>query len=139
MFSWTELLSTIKPLFFYVLGMSVYCIFVFMFYKFISRKELFELDLNKHNQSKLASLRKSFSVLYYAIEHVIVLPLIAFLWFLIIGGMLALLSKNDTVDHVLLVSAAVVATIRITAYYNEELSDEVAKILPFALLGIYLV
>jgi len=39
----------------------------------------------------------------------------------------------------LLVSVAVVAVVRATAYYKEDLSKDLAKMLPFALLGIFLV
>jgi hypothetical protein len=34
---------------------------------------------------------------------------------------------------------AVILAIRIASYYNEDLSKDVAKMLPFALLGIFLV
>jgi hypothetical protein len=33
----------------------------------------------------------------------------------------------------------VLSPIRITAYYNEDLSRDLAKMLPFALLGVYVV
>jgi hypothetical protein len=38
-----------------------------------------------------------------------------------------------------LVSIALVSAIRVAAYYSEDLSRDLAKMLPFALLGIYLV
>jgi hypothetical protein len=40
---------------------------------------------------------------------------------------------------VLSTSFAIIVAIRITAYYNEDLSKDVAKMLPFALLGLFLV
>lgn len=43
-----------------------------------------------------------------------------------------------TVDTVFLVSSSLIIAIRIAAYYNEDLSKDLAKLLPFALLGIFL-
>ena len=34
---------------------------------------------------------------------------------------------------------AVVSAIRVTSYYNEDLSRDLAKILPFALLGVFVI
>ena len=41
--------------------------------------------------------------------------------------------------HVLLASMGLVAAIRIAAYYNEDLSKDLAKMIPFALLGIFII
>jgi hypothetical protein len=43
------------------------------------------------------------------------------------------------VELVLSTSFAIVLAIRITSYYSEDLSKDVAKMLPFALLGVFLV
>jgi len=52
---------------------------------------------------------------------------------------LGFLGKNQTTESILLVSIALVSAVRVAAYYNELLSRDLAKMLPFALLGIYLV
>jgi hypothetical protein len=51
------------------------------------------------------------------------------------------LTKTDTysVGDILSLSFAVVLAIRITAYYTEDLSKDLAKMLPFAILGVFLV
>ena len=53
--------------------------------------------------------------------------------------MLLFLSKNIEVQVVLSTAFAIILAIRITAYYTDDLSKDVAKMLPFALLGIFLV
>ena len=53
--------------------------------------------------------------------------------------MLAILSKTQDVGNILLISMTLVAAVRATAYYNEDLSRDLAKMLPFALLGIFLI
>ena len=60
-------------------------------------------------------------------------------WFLVLTVLLAFLSKNQGIGTVLLVSMAVVSSIRVTSYYDEDLSRDLAKILPFALLGVFVV
>ena len=46
---------------------------------------------------------------------------------------------KSAANNILLVSIALVSTVRIAAYYNEDLSKDLAKMQPFALLGIFLI
>jgi len=66
-------------------------------------------------------------------------PFIVFFWFAILAIFLGFLGKNQTIESILMVSMALVSAVRVAAYYNEGLSRDLAKMLPFALLGIYLV
>ena len=43
------------------------------------------------------------------------------------------------INTLLIISATILAAVRLTAYYNEELSREIAKLIPFTLLGVSLV
>ena len=52
---------------------------------------------------------------------------------------LIFLTKNLELKEVLTTSFAVIIAIRITSYYSEDLSKDVAKMLPFAVLGLFLV
>ncbi len=49
------------------------------------------------------------------------------------------LTKSYEIPEVLSTSFAIIAAIRICAYYSEDLSKDIAKMLPFALLAIFLV
>ena len=49
------------------------------------------------------------------------------------------LFQQKKISVVLSTSFAIILAIRITAYYTEDLSRDLAKMLPFALLGIFLV
>ena len=53
--------------------------------------------------------------------------------------MLLFLTRALGVTEVLTTSFAIIAAIRIAAYYSEDLSKDIAKMLPFALLGITLI
>ena len=41
-------------------------------------------------------------------------------------------------EHVFLIVISLVVTVRISAYYKEDLAKDFAKLIPFALLGIFL-
>lgn len=128
----------LKPLVFLLLGMVIYAIFIFHFYKFISRKDIFALNLSQYNQAKHPLLEKILGVILYLVEYILLFPLFTFFWFLILTILLSFMVKEPVVQSLLLISIALVGVVRITAYYKEELAKEVAKVLPFTLLGIYL-
>ena len=135
----TQAYLILKPLVIFVLGMVVYSIFIFKFYRFIAKKDVFELNLKQYNKSSHPIIRKTFGIFFYLVEYILLFPLFAFFWFAILTGLLSFLSKNSSIQEILLVSVAVVAVVRATAYYKEDLSKDLAKMLPFALLGIFLV
>jgi hypothetical protein len=57
----------------------------------------------------------------------------------ILTVLLIFLAKNRSVDSILLVAMSVLAAIRVTAYYDQDLSRDLSKMLPFALLGVFLI
>ena len=66
-------------------------------------------------------------------------PVFAFFWFMVLAVLLSFMSRDQQMENVMLVSMAIVGAIRVAAYYNEDLSRDLAKILPFAMLGIMLI
>jgi len=138
-FSLAEALELIKPLLIFILGVAVYSIFIFHFYRFIARREIFKFNLKKYENHKHKNVKGFFHVIFYIIKHVIIFPILTFFWFLVMTMILAFLSRQDNLQPILLITIALVAVIRIMAYYNEDLSKDLAKMLPFALLGVFLV
>ncbi|MBT3464845.1 hypothetical protein HN451_07670 [archaeon] len=53
--------------------------------------------------------------------------------------LLLFLSKSQTVQQTLLTSMTIVAASRLASYYSEDLAKDLAKMIPFALLGVFLV
>ena len=51
---------------------------------------------------------------------------------------LIFLNNNSGLEMILLLSMALVASIRVCAYYSENLAKDLAKLLPFALLAVFL-
>tara|TARA_Y100000310_G_scaffold84897_1_gene81748 strand:+ start:1346 stop:1948 length:603 start_codon:yes stop_codon:yes gene_type:complete len=138
-FSLEEAVSILFPLFLFLIGMVVYSVFIFKFYRFVATRDIFELNLQQYQtRAKWAWLKETLSILLYILEYLILFPIFVSTWFAIFAGLLIILS-NQSVEVILLIAMSIVATIRVTAYYSEDLSKDVAKMLPFALLGIFLI
>tara|TARA_Y100000310_G_scaffold337427_1_gene424464 strand:+ start:18 stop:608 length:591 start_codon:yes stop_codon:yes gene_type:complete len=127
----------LKPLALFVIGMVIYSLFVFKFYKFIARKDIFELNLNQYNKFEHAFMNKFLSTILYLVEYVILFPVFVAFWFGILTILISFLSEQ-AIESILLVSISLIGAVRVTSYYDEELSKDLAKMLPFALLGVFL-
>lgn len=135
----TEAYDLLEPVAIYILGMSLYALFIFNFYKFVSSKDVFSLDVSRYEQSKYHAARVFLHVVLYAGKYLFIFPVVAFFWFGAFTILLSFLAPNRDFSDILLVAMAVVATIRVSAYITEELSRDLAKILPFAVLGIFII
>ena len=138
-FSTNDSVATLRPVLTFVVGMAIYAVFIFKFYRWLARKDIFALDLSRYGKSRLRLIRSVLHMIFYILKYLILFPFVAFFWFGILTVLLSFLAKNQTADTVLLIAIAVVSAVRITSYYDEDLSRDLAKILPFALLGIFLV
>lgn len=128
-----------EPVVIYILGMAIYAIFIFRFYQFVASKDIFGFDVSKYEESKYHSIRVFLHVSLYVAKYLLIFPIVAFFWFAAFTGLLFLLAPNREFSEILLVAMAVVGTIRISAYVTEDLSRDLAKILPFAVLGIFII
>ena len=123
----------------YLGGISLYGIFIFHFYRFLASRDMFTFDLSRYDESRYKALRGFLHVVMYIFKYIVVFPFFAFFWLAVLTVILAFLSKDRTFQEVLLVALAVVSAIRVSAYYHEDLSRDLAKILPFAVLGIFII
>ncbi len=134
-----EASNVLGPLAIVVLSITAYGILVFHFYRFLARKDIFSLDLQKHNHARWPFLRKTISVVFYIVKFLLLYPIFVFVWFAVMSGLLYLMSRNQSTGNVMLAAMGVVGAIRICSYYNGALATDISKILPFALLGIMLI
>ena len=130
--------STIS-LFLLVLLVVIYSVLIWKFYRKIATKNLLELNLNKYNKSQHPTATKLLAGIFYLLEYIIILPFLIFLWFAVFTLFLLVLTDNIAVSALLLISATVIAAIRMTAYYKEDLAKDLAKLVPFTLLGVSLI
>lgn len=131
-----DLLGTVAV---YVVGMAIYAVFIFKFYRFVASRDMFELDFSSYAESRFKFVRIVLHFVFYVLRYLILFPFFAIFWFAVLTIILAFLSREQAFANVLLVALATVGTIRITSYYHEDLSRDLAKILPFAVLGIFLI
>ena len=122
--------------FFAAILIALYSILTWKFYRFIARQDILSLNLSRYNQSEHPILSKLFAMILYLIEYIIILPLVIFVWFSVFTIMLLILSENLDINQILLITASIVGAIRILAYYEESLAEEIAKQTPLTLLII---
>ena len=134
-----DAIDLLRPVVVYILGMTVYAVFVFNFYRFVATRDMFEVDLSKYQESRFRWVRAFLHIVMYVVKYLIVFPVFAFFWFAILTLILTFLSKQQSFTEILLMALATVSAIRVASYYNEALSMDLAKILPFAVLGIFVV
>jgi len=120
-------LSVFISIFYLVIAIAIYSILIWHFYRFIAKRDCFKISMKKH--PKLIGFLK----------YCFAFPFVAFVFFIGFSLLMLFLTRDYEIEAVLSTSFAIIAAIRIAAYYNEDLSKDVAKMLPFALLGIFLV
>ncbi len=131
-------IDAVTTLILYSFCIVVYCIFIYNFYHFISKKNILKLDLQKYNKVTHFLFKKIARTVLYTAEYLTIFPLLIFFWFSVISAMLVVISDKLNISQILLVAMTMVVTIRICAYYSEELATELAKLFPFTLLAVFL-
>lgn len=134
-----EAFVVIKSLGYLVLGVTAYSIFIFNFYRMLGRKDIFKLDLRIRNKTRFVLIVRVYRTIIHLAKYITYLPAISVFWFAVLVVILAFIAKSRSVDVVLQIAVTIVAATRVAAYYNEDLAKDLAKMLPFALLGIFLV
>jgi uncharacterized membrane protein YuzA (DUF378 family) len=128
--------SLIATLVFSTTIIILYSVFVFYFYRFLAKKNILEINLAQYNQYNDPAAVKFFAIIFYIIEYIILLPILTFFWFTVFAILIILLAKEVETETALLISAALVASVRATSYISEDLSKDLAKMIPFTLLAI---
>ena len=109
------------------------CILIWKFYTILSRKNMFKLNLNKFDKSTNSNFEKIFGWLLYFLEYIIIIPFFIFFWFALLTFFLLILTEIE-VGTILIIAAIFISAIRMTAYYREDLSKELAIMLTLDLL-----
>jgi len=113
----------------YTVSVAIYTVLVWSLYRFITRENIFVFE-----GMEKAKVPSSILLLMY----LVVFPILTFAAFLFFALMLVFLSKGQTVEQILMISATMISAIRITSYYSEDFSREMAKLIPFTFLGVFL-
>ena len=122
-----------------VLVVFFYSIFIWKGYKYIATKNLIELNLNQYNHAEHPLLAKTLAGVFYLTEYILISPIVIFLSFIFFTGFLILLTESTEITSIVLAAATIIAVIRMTSYLpkkGEELSRDLAKMLPFMILAV---
>ena len=122
-----------------IIAIAVYSGFVFMFYRILAKKDLLTLDLSKYADDFGGKIKKYLRSVLFVVQYIVVVPILIAFWTLVLAVILTLLSDSSDHTRNALIATSVVGAVRILAYWTEDLSRDVAKMLPFAVLGVYLV
>ena len=122
----------------YTILILMYSIFIWKFYRFLASRDIIQLNLSQYNYSSHPLIEKFAAVGLYALEYLIILPFLVFFWFSIFSIFLLVLSESQNTLQILLISAAIIASTRVTSYISEDLSKDLAKILPFTILAAFI-
>lgn len=126
-------------LFFFTAIIVIYGVFVYYFYKNLARKNIIELNLNQYNKTENPGLGKFVAVIFYIIEFLIIMPILTALWFSVLAIFLVILSKIDNVGTILMICAALIAAVRVVSQISSQLAQDIAKMVPLTLLGLFLI
>lgn len=141
--SWEEVYNRVVPLALFLLGVVFYSVFIFKMYRFIASRDIFEEGGKYDNFKEKLKAEKDkggiINTILNIIGYLLLFPFIVFLFFIFFFLLLIFLSKNPNINTVMLIAMAIVGAIRVTSYYSEDLSKDLAKLLPLALLGVYIV
>lgn len=116
----------------------LYSVLIWKFYRFIAKKNLIQLNLQQYNYSENPLRSRTIGIILYTLEYIIILPFLVIFWYIAFVVFMFLVTQGVGVDTTLIISAAIIIAIRMTAYYKEDLSKDLAKMLPFTILGIAL-
>lgn len=131
--------QTWEPLVLRVAAIVVYLVFIFEFYRFVARRDIFKLRFRRYARGvvgrSLEEVGNAVRLVLYVVEYLVVYPLLTISWYVFYLLLMVLLAPETDIALLLVTAMAVVTAIRVTAYYSENLSQDLAKMLPLAILG----
>jgi hypothetical protein len=122
-----------------IIAIAAYSGFVFMFYRLLAKRDILTLDLKRFEDSMTGRIRVFFRSLSFVAQYVLLIPILIGFWTVVMATILTLLSDSSDHSRNAMIATSVVGAVRILAYWTEDLSRDVAKMLPFAVLGVFLV
>jgi hypothetical protein len=137
--SFAEAKKYFEPLSFFIIAITIYSFFTFKFYRFLAKKDVFNFKLYRLARKGHYKIRIVLKALLYLIEYFALLPFFAFFWLTFITIILLFMAPSQTTSTILMFSVGLIIATRIASYYDEDLSKDLAKTLPFSLLVLLLI
>ena len=122
-----------------IIAISAYSVFVFIFYRALAKRDLITLNLEQYSDNMSGKIKKYVRTIIFVMQYVVIVPVLITFWTLVLAIILTLLSPDADHARNALIATSVVGAVRILSYWTEDLSRDVAKMLPFGVLGVFLV
>ena len=116
-----------------VLFFAIFIMWYF-YHKQLSKKDLFDIP-KIDSDKKFVNFINRF---VYFSKYLIIFPLYSFIWFLIFSFLLVLIAKSRPIGEIMFFGIVIVSVTRIAAYVSPILAEDMAKLLPWALIIIFL-
>ncbi|MBT4870923.1 MAG: hypothetical protein HON47_05085 [Candidatus Diapherotrites archaeon] len=117
---------------------AIYAIVIWHYYRLLAKRDFFHFQ-GKKGEGAFVWFMNFLEEIEFLAKYIIVYPLLSFIFFGIFSIMMFLLSKDQSIPVILITAVTIISATRISAYYNEDLSRDLAKLIPFALLGVFIV
>ncbi len=119
----------------FIIGIAIYSLFVWHFYRFISKRDVFpKLFYKLSRQESASKARLAINVAIY----IVLFPIIIFVWFIVLSFFVYLIGEDMPLVIAIFVSMSIIAVVRIISYYREDAAREIAKMIPYAILAFFL-
>ena len=122
----------------FTLGITAYMLIVWHYFHLVAKRDLMKFNKIK-GEGWEAFFANAFGEFVFVLEYLIAFPIITFIFFGVFALFMLFLAKEQSLEFILLISITVISATRIMSYYNEDASQELVKIVPVVLLGVYLV
>ena len=122
-----------------IIAISAYSVFVFIFYRALAKRDLITLNLEHYSDNFGGKIKKYARTIVFVMQYIVIVPVLITFWTLVLAIILTLLSPDADHARNALIATSVVGAVRILSYWTEDLSRDVAKMLPFGVLGVFLV
>jgi len=116
-----------------ILFLAIFIMWYF-YHKQLSKKNLFEIPKIDSNSKFVNFINR----LVYFLKYIIIFPLYSFIWFLIFSFLLVLIAKSRPISEIMFFGIIIVSVTRISAYVSSKLAEDMAKLLPWALIIVFL-
>jgi len=133
----TNFYQIVLPVLLFSLAIVGYALVIGASYKTMSKRDLFRLKRVEEAREE----HKRHPVIRFLIglfEYGVIFPVIVIVWFSVLSVLLFVLSKELSAETLITIAVALVASVRVLSYFNQEISIDVAKLFPLILLGAFL-
>lgn len=133
-----DALLTLWPLLPFMAGIIVYFLIAFYFYEFLSRKDPFNI---------VEDPRKPHEHFLHGLEYFFLFPVITFAWFFLLAVTISIPAQSGVrwflydvgVDRIFFIAVAITMAMRVSAYVNQKISREIARLVPLNFISILVI